>query len=114
MRILVVDDDVDFADGMSDMLALFEHDVHTAYSCDEGVAAIDWGPFDLALIDVGLADRSGAECARALRKISDTITCVLMTGYSADALAQMGISVDEFEILRKPVKPEDLTPYLKD
>jgi hypothetical protein len=37
-----------------------------------------------------------------------------MTGYSADALAQMGISVDEFEILRKPIKPEDLEPYLKD
>lgn len=113
MRILVVDDDVDFADGMSDMLALFGHDVHTAYSCDDGIGAAREN-FDLALIDVGLAGRSGTECALALAEHGETITCVLMTGYSADALARMGISVDEFEILRKPVKPEDLAPYLKD
>ncbi|MCK5276553.1 MAG: response regulator [Alphaproteobacteria bacterium] len=113
MRILVVDDDVDFADGMAEMLALFGHDTHTAYSCDAGIAAAK-DNFDLALIDVGLADRSGTECARTLRKFSETTACVLMTGHSADALAQKGISVDEFDILRKPVKLEDLTPYLKD
>lgn len=113
MKILVVDDDVDFADGMTEMLALFGHEVHAAYSCDEGIAG-STERFDLALIDVGLGDRDGAECARALVKNSETITCVLITGYSADALAQMGIPVEEFDILRKPVKPEDLAPYLKD
>jgi two-component system CheB/CheR fusion protein len=113
MRILVVDDNVDFADGMAEMLAMFGHDTQTAYSCGGGIAAAT-GNFDLALIDVGLGDRNGTECARALRKLSETVVCVLMTGYSADALAQMGISVDEFEILRKPIKPEDLEPYLKD
>jgi DNA-binding response OmpR family regulator len=113
MRILVVDDDVDFADGMAEMLILFGNDVHTAYSCGDGIAVAEEN-FDLALIDVGLGDRNGAECARSLREYSDTVTCVLVTGYSADALAQMGISVEEFEILRKPVKPEDLAPYLKD
>lgn len=114
MKILVVDDDTDFADGMAEMLALFGHDTHTAYSCDEGIAAIGKRPFDLALIDVGLSDRNGAECARELQEISKTITCVLVTGYSADALAQKGISVEEFDILRKPVKLEDLSPFLKD
>jgi DNA-binding response OmpR family regulator len=114
MRILVVDDDMDFADGMAEMLTLFGHDVHTAYSCDDGISAIGKGPFDLALIDVGLHDRNGAECARELRKISKATACVLVTGYSTDALAQKGISVEEFDILRKPVKLEDLSPFLKD
>ena len=113
MRILVVDDDVDFADGMAEMLILFGHDVHTAYSCGDGIAVAKEN-FDLALIDVGLGDRNGTECARALKKFSEAVVCVLMTGYSADALVRMGISVDEFEILHKPIKPEDLAPYLKD
>ena len=114
MKILVVDDDADFADGMAEMLAFFGHDIHTAYSCKEGIAAAAEKPFDLALIDVGLADRTGAECVHGIRKFSETVVCVLVTGYSADALAQKGISVEEFEILRKPVKLEDLAPYLKD
>jgi DNA-binding response OmpR family regulator len=63
MRILVVDDNVDFADGMAEMLAMFGHDTQTAYSCGGGIAAAT-GNFDLALIDVGLGDRNGTECAR--------------------------------------------------
>jgi len=114
MKILVVDDDVDFADGMAEMLALFGHHVHTAYSCDDCVAVSDKQEFELALIDVGLADRNGAECARDLKELCETVTCVLMTGYSADALAKMGVPAGEFDILRKPVKPEDLARYLKD
>lgn len=114
MKILVVDDDVDFADGMAEMLALFGHGTVTAYSCDSCIAAAGWETFELALIDVGMAGRNGAECARELANLNKTVTCVLMTGYSSDALARMGVSVDEFTILRKPVKPEDLAPYLKD
>lgn len=114
MKILVVDDDVDFADGMAEMLTLFGHDVNTAYSCDGGIAAADKQEFGLALIDVGLTDRNGAECARDLKNLRETVTCVLMTGYSADALAKMGVPAGEFDILRKPVKPEDLARYLKD
>jgi len=114
MKILVVDDDVDFADGMAEMLALFGHDVNTAYSCDNGIAAADKKEFRLALIDVGLGDRNGAECARGLKEICESVTCVLMTGYSADALAKMGVPAGEYDILRKPVKPEDLARYLKD
>lgn len=114
MKILVVDDDMDFADGMAEMLGLFLHDVHTAYSCEGGITAAGKGQFDLALIDVGLNDRNGAECARELRKFNKNIACVLVTGYSTDALTRMGISVEEFDILRKPVKLEDLGPFLKD
>ena len=114
MKILVVDDDVDFADGITEMLTLFGHDVNTAYSCDGGIAAADKQEFGLALIDVGLADRNGAECARDLKNLRETVTCVLMTGYSADALAKMGVPASEFDILRKPVKPEGLARYLKD
>lgn len=113
MKILVVDDDVDFADGMAEMLTLFGHDVQTAYSCDDGIAAGGRERIDLALIDVGLADRSGADCARGILKSSESTHCILTTGYSADALNRMGISTAEFQVLRKPIKPEDLEPFLK-
>lgn len=113
MNILVVDDDVDFADGMSEMLSLIGHEVRTAYSCDEGVEAAKGASLDLALIDVGLAERTGPECADAIREFSESTVCVLTTGYSVDALKRMGISTDSFTVLRKPIKPEELEPYLR-
>jgi len=114
MKILVVDDDIDFADGMAEMLELFGHDTRVAYSCDTGIAVAQVEKFDVAMIDVGLADRFGTECANGLKRFNDATRCVLMTGYSADALAQMGVPVNDYEILRKPIRPEDLAPYLTD
>ena len=114
MKILVIDDDIDFADGMAEMLTLFGHAVHSAYNCDDGLAAAADGPFDLALVDIGLAGRNGADCARELAELGSAANCILTTGYSADALKNMGISVEEFTVLRKPIKPGDLAPYLKD
>lgn len=114
MKILVVDDDVDFADGMAEMLELFGHELRTAYSCGEGIAMAEKEPVDLAFIDVGLDDRSGTECARGIQKSNSGAVCVLTTGYSADALTRMGISTNDFTVLRKPIKTEDLDPYLTD
>lgn len=112
MRILIIDDDQDFADGLAEMLDVFGHETGTAYTANEGVGLAGDERFDLALIDIGLAGRNGADCARKIRETEPELTCVLMTGYSADALTKMGVSAADFAILRKPIKLEHLERYL--
>lgn len=112
MRILVIDDDRDFADGMAEMLAIFDHEVVAVYSCEKGVAAADKKSFDMALIDIGLGDQNGADCARNILKVGGSRDCVLVTGYSPTALKEMNISVGELVVLRKPVDPDQLLALL--
>lgn len=62
MAILVVDDHVLFAEGLSRVLreGLPEHEVHFAHSVDEALAAIESGPdFALVLLDLGLPGGDG-------------------------------------------------------
>ena len=112
VKILVVDDDRDFADGMAEMLAILGHDTVTAYSCDAGVQAATLENFDIALIDIGLADRLGTDCAREILKRDGAGCCILVTGYSAEALKKMNVAVEGFTVLRKPVNPDELQSCL--
>ncbi len=66
-RVLVVDDNVDSADSMTELLAGFGHDVRKAYSGQEALGLIaQWRP-QVALLDIGLPDISGHELARRIR-----------------------------------------------
>lgn len=114
MKILVVDDDRDFADGMTEMLAVLGHEAIATYSCDEGLQAAAPKAFDAALIDIGLGDRPGTDCARAISKRGGVQRCILVTGYSAMALKNMKISVEGLTVIRKPVDPDELLSCLTD
>lgn len=114
MKILVVDDDIDFADSMAEMLDLFGHEAITAYSFTDALAAGDRAVYDIALVDVSLGKQDGAECARRLCENAVTGKCVLMSGYGPGTLEQMGFDVRNFLFLRKPVKPDELLTLLKD
>jgi signal transduction histidine kinase len=82
-RILVVDDNVDAAESLADLLQAGGHEVRTAYngpSCLE--LAVNYQP-EVVLLDIGLPGMDGYEVARRLRQIPPLadVTLVALTGY---------------------------------
>jgi PAS domain S-box-containing protein len=66
-RILVIEDSVDAADALCDLLALDGHDAQVAYDGPTGIAlARDFRP-EVVLCDIGLPEANGYEVARAMR-----------------------------------------------
>ena len=66
-RILVVDDNVDTAHGLSRLLKLLGHDIHTAYDGPTAITeALAFQP-EYILLDIGLPGMDGYEVARRLR-----------------------------------------------
>jgi signal transduction histidine kinase/ActR/RegA family two-component response regulator len=85
-RILVVDDNIDFADTLAALLRTLGHEVRTAYSAAEGlVEAAAFAPH-LAFLDIGMPGMNGYELARALRARPGTARTVLIaaTGYGQE------------------------------
>jgi CheY-like chemotaxis protein/anti-sigma regulatory factor (Ser/Thr protein kinase) len=85
-RILVVDDNVDAALSMHELLQLLGHEVQVAHT---GAAALDraqaFGP-EIALVDIGLPDIDGYEVARHLRELRpEGLLLVAVTGYGLPA-----------------------------
>ena len=108
MKILIVDDDEDFADGLMEVFELDGHQPRMTHNARDAIAAAGEGKFDAALIDIGLPDMNGAECLRAIMAVQPGLPCFLLTGYSAEDVARQGIEAGAIEILTKPVDPDEL------
>lgn len=85
-KILVVDDNTDAADSLSEALQLLGHVVEVAY---DGAAALQVAPSfqpDLALLDIGLPAMDGYELGQQLRAClgEAPLKLVALTGYSQE------------------------------
>ncbi|MHC5542260.1 hybrid sensor histidine kinase/response regulator [Singulisphaera rosea] len=85
-RVLVVDDNVESAQGLASLLTMFGHDVHIAF---EGLEAIDAARQHLpqtVLLDIGLPKLDGYQVARLIRaenRLKDVLL-VAVTGYGQE------------------------------
>ena len=86
MRILVVDDNRDAANTMSQLLRLEGHEVHTAY---DGLEAVELAPRlkpDVIFMDIAMPRLSGYDAARRLRRdpLTRDLALIAVTGYGQE------------------------------
>ena len=112
-RILVVDDSVDSAETLGELLKIWGHDVRLAHDGPGAVAAArDYRP-EVVLLDIGLPGMDGFAVAAQLRKegIGGRIL-VALTGYGEqkdrDRAQQAGFD----HHLVKPIDPDTLQKLL--
>ena len=105
-RILVVEDNPQVAEVAASMLEQLGHSVRVVSNAAAAVIAVrDSKALDLVFSDIVMAgEMDGVGLARELRNIAPDMPVLLATGYS-QAAERIG---DEFPILRKPYKINDL------
>jgi DNA-binding response OmpR family regulator len=110
--VLVIEDNVDAADTLRDLLELQGHEVRVAYDGDEGIAlANSWRP-EVVVSDIGLpGDADGYDVARALSGGSHgkRAYLVALSGYGSDADRLRGAEAGFDVYLTKPVSASALT-----
>lgn len=82
-RILVVDDNVDAADMLAELLGIGGHDVKVAYNGQQALErAAEFKP-NYVFLDIGLPDMSGYQVAAKMRELPymDDAVLVALTGY---------------------------------
>jgi two-component system CheB/CheR fusion protein len=86
-RVLIIEDNVDAADSLRDVLAFGEHDVEVAYNGPQGIAkAKEFRP-DVVFCDIGLPGMDGFAVARAFRA-DDALKGVFLVALSGYALPE--------------------------
>ncbi len=113
LRVMVVDDNLDAAEILLELLQLWGHD---ARALGDGPTALEiasrWLPHAV-LLDIGLPAMSGHEVARRLRELlQPPLLLVAVTGYGApgDQLASRDAGIDVH--LTKPVDLDELRALL--
>ncbi len=59
VRVLIVDDDQDFAEGLADILVAHEYEVELAFSGEEALVKFQVAEFDITFMDVRLPGKNG-------------------------------------------------------
>lgn len=102
MKILIVDDNIDLADSLADMLDSEGHDVDVAYKGLDGLEKFTRVDYDLTLLDAKLPDISGVKIFNKLNNIKPDRKIIMMTGFRVEQLLAYG-SGDNIVVIRKPV-----------
>jgi CheY-like chemotaxis protein len=114
-RILLADDNVDFANSLAALLSAKGHDVRVARDGAEALrTAADFNP-DFAFLDIGMPKVHGYEVARRLRSDPGTADCVLVavTGWGQEDDRQRAREAGFDRHLVKPVNAGDIETILK-
>ncbi|WP_077037881.1 ATP-binding protein [Pelomonas sp. KK5] len=82
-RVLVVDDNLDSAESLSQMLAMLGYDTAVAHDGIEAVDAVRAQRPAVVLLDIGMPRMSGLEAACAIRRLpgGDRITLIALSGW---------------------------------
>jgi signal transduction histidine kinase/ActR/RegA family two-component response regulator len=107
-RVLVVEDNVDAADTLREVLLMWDHEVEVAHDGRQGLEKARAFRPDVVLCDIGLPRMDGYEVARAIRADPDLSTTFLVavTGYASSEDARRAVSAGFDRHLGKPVPIE--------
>ncbi len=114
-KVLVVDDERVIADTLVIILRRSGFDAVAAYSGEQSLeVAADFRP-DMIISDVIMADMNGIDTAIQIRSLLPNCKVLLFSGQAAtaDLLERARAQGYEFEILAKPVHPQDLLARLR-
>ncbi len=109
-KILVIDDEIDVGELLSDFLRLQGYDVSAASRAVEGLASVEKEKPDLVLLDIMMPEIDGLECLRRIRKASPDTLVIMVSGIKDEKVAKEAIWRGAYDYLAKPF---DLS-FLKD
>jgi DNA-binding response OmpR family regulator len=104
-KILIVDDDPQLRDALTEQLSLHEEfEAAAAENGTKGVQVAKEGQIDLVIMDVGLPDIDGREAVRILRRNGFKAPIIMLTGHDTDSDTILGLESGANDYVTKPFR----------
>jgi len=111
-KILIVDDDEELCDLVSEYLTVEGFDVKCANDGEEGLNQALSDDYDLAILDVMLPRMNGFDVLRKLRETSK-LPVLMLTARGDDMERIVGLEIGADDYLPKPFNPRELAARLR-
>jgi two-component system, response regulator RegA len=108
IRALLVDDEPGYVSILAKRLAKRRFHVTTALSGTEGIQALRKKDFDVAVLDLKMADMDGIEVLRVFKTMVPELAVIMLTGHGSEQAAREGLKHGAYDYLTKPCELEDL------
>ncbi len=111
-RILIIDDDEELCELVSEYLTVEGFNVESVHDGESGLKNASQGEYDMAILDVMLPKMNGFDVLRELRKISK-IPILMLTARGEDMERIVGLEIGADDYLPKPFNPRELVARLR-
>lgn len=111
-RVLVVDDDRDFAMSLRNFLTLEGYHVETTYSAEEALEAIEEFDAQVAILDYRLGPNIGIDLVSPLKRRRPELVCILATAYTELDTAIKALRKGAYDYFGKPLNTDELLATL--
>jgi DNA-binding NtrC family response regulator len=108
-RILIVDDEKDFAEALTERLQVRGYGAAARCTGKEAIAEVRNGLIDVVILDVMLPEMDGIEVLRLMKTAKPLTEVILISGKAALAKAIAGMQQGAFEYLTKPCDTDTMT-----
>ena len=112
-RVLVVDDDRDFADSLRNLLTLEGYEVATAYSAPKAEEVIEDFDAQVAILDYRLGQANGLDLVAPLTRRRPELACIISTAYGEIDTAIQALRHKAYDYLQKPLRTEEFMATLE-
>jgi len=112
MNILIVDDERDICDFLSDFLRQEGHEVNTLCDPTKALDDIKHNAYHLIILDIMMPKLSGMDLLGQIRSFDEDVSIVILTGYPSVETAADSIGYGVSAYLKKPFSIDDLRAIL--
>ncbi len=108
IRVLLVDDEENFVQLMTERLTMRDYDVTSTLSGEDAVEKVKGYNFDVVILDMLMPGIDGIETLREIKSMKPLTEVIVLTGHAAVDTAIEGMKLGAFDYLEKPCETEDL------
>jgi len=113
MEILIIDDEKDACNLLSDFILKMKHNVSVAYNGKEGLEKIKANKYQLIISDVNMPFYSGIEIVKKLKDLKYDGKIILMSGIDEIIESINALDLGILDFLTKPIVLKKLVPLIR-
>ena len=112
-NVLLIDDDKDFLDVMTERMEARGLDVASSTSAEDALGMIKKGAYDCIILDLQMPGMDGIEALKAIKEIQPEAQIILLTGHATVEKGVEAIKLGATDFIEKPADLETLTRKIK-
>jgi len=113
IKILLVDDEKEFVETLSERIRMRDHKSDVALDGEEALKRIDDDLPDVVVLDLKMPGIDGMEVLRRIRTAYPDVQVIMLTGHGSEKDEKEARKLGAFEYLQKPVEIDTLMKKIK-
>ena len=114
IRVLLVDDEVEFMETLVKRMRKRNLDVQGVKSGPEALAFLEDETVDVVILDVKMPEMNGIEVLKRIKDLYPLTEVIMLTGHASIEMAMKGMDSGAYDYLMKPMDLDELLYKIED